>query len=94
MKKLLGLIVSLIMILSAVGCMDNNGNLLPINPDSFDSVTNTEEGEKKPSSGNSIETEDAESSENNGESEENDDSSSNGKENKPSNETGDWTGFY
>ena len=93
MKKLLGLIVSLIMILSAVGCMDNNGNFLPINPDVSNSATNTDESEKKTSSGNSTETEDTESSENDGESEENDDSSSNENENKPSNKL-DGSRFY
>ena len=43
MKKIFGFIVSLIMIFSTVGCMDNNPNSLPINPDSSNSATNTDE---------------------------------------------------
>ena len=50
MKKLLGFIVSLIMILSMVGCMENNVNSSLINPNSFNSASNTDENSKKTSS--------------------------------------------
>lgn len=88
MKKVLGFIISLIMIFSAVGCMDNNTNPFPINPDSSNSATDTDGGSKGDSSDGSKETEDDISSENG------DDSSSNENENKPSNEIDGWTGFY
>ena len=93
MKKVLGFIISLIMIFGMVGCLDNT-NLLPINPDSSNSATDTDEDLKEESSGSSTETESNESSENNENSGEEDDSSSNENENKPSNETDGWTGFY
>lgn len=86
--------ISLVMIVSAVGCMNNNTNLLPINPDSFNLEINTDESSNKPSSDSNTESENGEVSENDGTSRENDESSSNGNENKPSNETARWTGFY
>ena len=94
MKKILGFIVSLIMMFSVVGCANNNTNSLPINPDSSNLETDTDEDLKEESSGNSTETEDNESSENDGNLGEDDDSSSNENENKPSNEIEGWTGFY
>ena len=93
MKKILGFIVSLIMF-SVVGCANNNTNSLPINPDSSNSVIDTDEDLKNSSSNNGTETEDSESSENDGDSGGNDNSSSSENENKPSNETDGWTGFY
>ena len=93
MKKALGLIISLIMIFGMVGCMDNT-NPLPIIPDSSNSATDTDGDSKEESSDSSTETEDDESSENGDDSVEGDDSSSNESENKPSNESDGWTGFY
>ena len=94
MKKILGFIVSLIMMFSVVGCANNNTNSLPINPDSSNSETNTDGVSKEDSSDSSTEIEDDESLGNGDDSVENDDSSSNKSENKPSNETDGWTGFY
>jgi hypothetical protein len=81
------------MIFSAVGCMDNNTNSLPISPDNSSLATDKDDSNKS-SSDNRTETEDSESSENNGNPEENDGSSSNGKENKALDKTDGWTGFY
>lgn len=92
--KGLGLVASLIMIFSAIGCVDNNANSFPINPDNSNSANNTDEDSKKMSFGSNIEIENTESSGNDEKVEENDDSSSNENENKPSNETNGWTGFY
>ena len=94
MKKILWFIVSLIMMFSVVGCANNNTNSLPINPDSSNLATDTDEDLKEESSGSSTETEDNESSENGDDSVENDDSSSNENENKPSDKTDGWTGFF
>lgn len=94
MRKALGLIVSLIMILSAVGCMDNKDSLLPTNPNNFNSESNTGEDSKILLSDNSTEIEDSESSENDSDLGEEDNSSSNKNENESSNKTGGWTGFY
>ena len=94
MKKVLGFIISLIMIFSAVGCMDNNTNPFPINPDSSNSATDTDGDSKEDSSDSSTEIEDDESSETDDDSVEGDDSSSNKTENEPSDESDSWTGFY
>ena len=94
MKKILCFIVSLIMMFSVVGCANNNTNSLPINPDSSNVTEDTDENLKEESSGSSTETEDNESSENGDDSVENDDSSSNENENKPSDKTDGWTGFF
>ena len=96
MKKILWFIISLIMMFSIVGCADNNNNSLPIIPDSSNLETNTDGVSKEDSSdSSSTETEKKdESLENGDDSLENDDSSSNENENKPSNETNGWTGFY
>lgn len=93
MKKVLGFIISLIMIFGMVGCLDNT-NPLPIIPDSSNLATDTDGNSKEDSSDSSTETEDDESLGNGDDSVENDDSSSNKNENKPSNETDGWTGFY
>ena len=93
MKKILVFIISLIMILSTVGCMDDNSNSLPINPNISNSA-NTDESSKKPSSDNSAEMGNGENSENGGNLGEDNNSSSSGQENKPSNETDDWTDFF
>ena len=106
MKRFFLVIISLIMIFGMVGCLDNT-NPLPIIPDSSNLATDTDGNSKEDSSDSSTETEDDESLENgddsveddesleNGDdSVEDDDSSSNENENKPSNETGGWTGFY
>ena len=76
------------MMFSVVGCADNNTNSLPIIPNSSDLETNTDGVSKEDSSDSSTEIEDDESLENG------DASSSNENENKPSNETNGWTGFY
>ena len=81
------------MIFSAVSCMGNT-NPMPIIPDSSNSATDTYGDSKEDSSDSSTETEDDESLGNGDDSVENDDSSSNENENKPSNESGGWTGFY
>lgn len=81
------------MIFGMVGCSDNT-NSLPIIPDSSNSATDTDGNSKEDSSDSGTETEDDESKENGDDSVENDDSSSNQNENKPSNETDGWTGFY
>lgn len=94
MKKILGFIVSLIMMFSVVGCANNNTTSLPINPDGSNVAVDTDEDLKEESSGNSTETEDNESSEKDGNLSEDDKSSSNENENKPSNEIDGWTGFY
>ena len=94
MKKILGFVVTLIIILSSVGCMNNNVNSFPINSDSSNSETNSDENSKEDSpSDSSTETEDSDASENGANSGGNDDSS-NGNEDKPSQETEGWTGFY
>lgn len=94
MKKVLGFIISLIMIFGMVGCLDNT-NPLPIIPDSSNSETNPDKNSKDDSpSDSSTEIEDSESSENDENSGGNDDSSSNGNEDKPSHKTEGWTGFY
>lgn len=93
MKKVLGFIISLIMIFGMVGCLDNT-NPLPIIPDSSNLATDTDGNSKEDSSDSSTETEDDESLGNGDDSVENDDSSSNKNENKPSNETDEWTGNY
>ena len=80
MKKILGFIISLIMIFSTVGCIDNDTNPFPINPDSSNSATATDESSKDELS-NNTETEE-------------DDSSSNKDESQPSNESNRWTGFH
>ena len=88
-------IISLIMMFSVVGCADNNTNSLPIIPNSSNLETNTDGVSKEDSSDSSTETEKKdESLENGDDSAKNDDSSSNENENKPSNETNGWTGFY
>lgn len=94
MKKILWFIVNLIMMFSLVGCANNNTNSFPINPDSYNSATDTDGDSKEDSSDSSTEIEDGEFSESGENSGGNDDSSSNGNENKPSNEPGEWTGFY
>lgn len=94
MKKILGFIVSLIMMFSVVSCANNNTNSLPINPDSSNVAEDTDEDLKEETYSNGTETEDNESSENDGNLGKDDDSSSNKNENKPSNETDGWTGFY
>ena len=94
MKKLLGFIISLIMIFSAVGCMNNDTNPFSINPDSSNSATDTGGDTEKEDSDSSTETEDDESSENDDDSVEEDDSSSNENENESSDESDGWTGFY
>ena len=86
-------IISLIMIFGMVGCFDNT-NPLPIIPDSSNSATDTDGYSKENSPDSDTETEDDESLGNGDDSVENDDSSSNKNENKPSNETDGWTGFY
>ena len=83
------------MMFSVVGCADNNTNSLPIIPNSSNLETNTDGVSKEDSFDSSTETEKKdESLENGDDSVENDDSSSNKNENKPSNETDGWTGFY
>ena len=80
------------MIFWAVGCKEN-ANLMPIIPDSSNSVTGTDGDSKEDSSDSSTETENDESSKNEDDSVKND-SSSNENDNKPSNESDGWTGFY
>ena len=93
MKKVLGFIISLIMIFGMVGCLDNT-NPLPIIPDSSNLATDTDGNSKEDSSDSSTEIEDDESSETDDDSVEGDDSSSNKTENEPSDESDSWTGFY
>ena len=94
MKKILWFIISLIMMFSVVGCANNNTNSLPINPDSSNSATDTDGTSEKEYSDSSTETEDDESSGNDDDSVEDDDSSLKENEDKPSNESDGWTGFY
>ena len=91
MKKVIGFIISLMVMFSAVGCMDDDTGSLPINPDSSNSTTDME-ADSKEEEFNSTETESDESSGNDSGS--SDDSSSNENENKPSKESDGWTGFY
>ena len=59
MKRILGFVITLIMILSSACCMNNNVNSFPINSDSSNSETNSDENSKEDSpSDSSIETED------------------------------------
>ena len=81
MKKILGFIVSLIMIFSVGGCVNNNTNSLMSNSDCYNSAIDTDINSKETSYDSSTEIED-------------DNSSSNGNGNKPSNETEGWTDFF
>ena len=76
MKKLLGFIVSLIMMFLVVGCSDKNTDPLPIIPSGSNSTTDASGGSSDTSSDNNTGTEGDSSSENN---------------NKPSNESDGWS---
>ena len=47
MRKVVGFIISLIMIFSMVACMNENTSSLPIYPDSSNSITDTDENSKE-----------------------------------------------
>ena len=85
MRKVIGFIISLIMIFSMVACMDDNPSSLPIYPDSSNSTTDTN-GDSKEELGDDTEVDDDESSDNDGDSGEN--------KNNPPNKSEEWTGFY
>lgn len=57
MKKILGFIVSLIMIFLAVGCVNNNTNSLMSNSDGCNSVIDTDKNSEGTSSDSSTEIE-------------------------------------
>ena len=86
MRKVIGFIISLIMIFSMVACMDDNPSSLPIYPDSSNSTTDTNGDSKEEELGDDTEVDDDESSDNDGDSGEN--------KNNPPNKSEEWSGFY
>ena len=94
MKKILGFIISLIIIFLSVGCMDDNTNSLPIYPDSSNSGPNMDGDSKEEETDSSTESEGDDSLENEGGPGEGDSSSSDENDNKPSNGDAGWSGTY
>ena len=93
MKKILGIIVSLIMMFSVVGCANNNTNSLPINPDSSNSkIDNGVNSDEEESSDNT--TMDDESSRNDSSLGEENESSINNNEDESSSKSEGWTGCF